>query len=35
MAILLEFGDDVEVLQPEHLRQEIQEKIKKMQRLYH
>lgn len=34
MALLLEFGDDVEVLQPEHLRQEIQEKIKKMQQLY-
>lgn len=34
MALLLEFGDDVEVLQPEHLRQEIQEKIKKMQSLY-
>ena len=34
MALLLEFGDDVEVLQPKHLRQEIQEKIKKMQQLY-
>lgn len=34
MALLLEFGDDVEVLQPEHLRQEVQEKIQRMQQLY-
>lgn len=34
MALLLEFGDDVEVLQSEHLRQEVQEKIQRMQQLY-
>ena len=34
MALLLEFGDDVEVLQPEHLRQEIKEKVQIMQQLY-
>lgn len=34
MALLLEFGDDVEVLQPEHLRREIKEKIQRMQQLY-
>ena len=34
MALLLEFGDDVEVLQPEHLRQEIKEKVQVMQQLY-
>lgn len=34
MALLLEFGDDVEVLQPQTLRLQIQEKIKKMRDLY-
>ena len=34
MALLLEFGDDVEVLQPEILRQQIAAKIAKMHELY-
>ena len=34
-ALLLGYGDDVEVLQPEHLRREIQDKIQKMYSLYH
>lgn len=34
MALLLEFGEDVEVLRPEHLRKEIYENIFKMWQLY-
>ena len=34
VSLLLSFGDDVEVLQPGHLRQEIREKIAGMSRMY-
>ena len=34
ISLLLSFGDDVEVLQPEHLRREIREKIHRMHSIY-
>lgn len=34
MALMLEFGDDVEVLQPKMLREQIAEKIANMHNLY-